>query len=186
MNRGTRIAAGIAVAIALLTSAGCNKLRARDQLNKGVQAYKSANYEQAIDHFQNAVGLDSDLKVAKLYLATAYAQQYVPGVETPENLRMAQQAIEEYQRVLEKDPASVSSLQGIGYLYMQMKKWDKARAYYRKTLDLDPNDPANYYSLGFIAWSQSYENAALLKAKNGMKVDDPFKKGDQKICEELR
>jgi tetratricopeptide (TPR) repeat protein len=186
MNRRTRLVAVLAVAAALLSTAGCNKLRARDQLNKGVQAYKSANYEQAIDHFQNAVGLDSDLKVAKLYLATAYAQQYVPGVDTPENLRMAQQAIEEYQRVLEKDPASVSSLQGIGYLYMQMKKWDQAREYYRKTLDLDPNDPANYYSLGFIAWSQAYENAALLKAKNGMKVDDPFKKGDQKICEELR
>src|SRR5262249_7372000 len=132
MNRRTRLVAVLAVAAALLSTAGCNKLRARGQLNKGDQAVKSANYDQANDHIQNDVGLDSDLKVAKLYLATAYAQQYVPGVETPENLRMAQQAIEEYQRVLEKDPASVSSLQGIGYLYMQMKKWDKAREYYRK------------------------------------------------------
>ena len=65
MNRGTRLAAVIAVAAALLSTAGCNKLRARDQLNKGVQAYRSAHYETAINHFQNAVGLDDDLVVAK-------------------------------------------------------------------------------------------------------------------------
>src|SRR5215471_21863690 len=91
MNRGTRLASVLAVAAALLTTAGCNKLRARDQLNKGVQAYKSSNYKQAIEHFKNAVEYDEDLKVAKMYLATACAQQYVPGVVTPDNLRNAQQ-----------------------------------------------------------------------------------------------
>ncbi|HEV7522680.1 MAG TPA: hypothetical protein VGP89_16370, partial [Candidatus Angelobacter sp.] len=83
MNRTARLVTAIAVAAALLSTAGCNKLKARDQLNKGVQSFRGANYEEAIGHFQNAVNLDSDLKVAKMYLATAYAQQYVPGVETP-------------------------------------------------------------------------------------------------------
>ena len=41
-----------AAALALTSSVGCNKLRARDQLNKGVEAYKNTHYEQAIDHFQ--------------------------------------------------------------------------------------------------------------------------------------
>ena len=187
MNRGTRLVAVLAVAAALLSTAGCNKLRARDQLNKGVQAYKNANYDQAIDHFRNAVGLDDDLKVAKLYLATAYAQQYVPGVDTPENRRMAQQAIDEYTAVLDKDPSSVNSLKGIAYLYMNMKDWDKSREYYKKAIGIDPNDPELYYSLGVISWTQAYKDAAELKAKSNLKVDDPFKgKGDQKSCDELR
>ena len=177
----------LSVAAALLSTAGCNKLRARDQLNKGVQAYKNANYDQAIDHFRNAVGLDDDLKVAKLYLATAYAQQYVPGVDTPENRRMAQQAIDEYSAVLDKDPSSVNSLKGIAYLYMNMKDWDKSREYYKKAIGIDPNDPELYYSLGVISWTQAYKDAAELKAKSNLKVDDPFKgKGDQKSCDELR
>src|SRR6476661_7106843 len=90
MNRTARLVTVIAVAAALLSTAGCNKLKARDQLNKGVQSFRGANYEEAIEHFKNAVNLDSDLKVAKMYLATAYAQQYVPGVDTPENLRNGQ------------------------------------------------------------------------------------------------
>ncbi|HYX54510.1 MAG TPA: hypothetical protein VE783_13715, partial [Candidatus Limnocylindrales bacterium] len=120
--------------ILLLGSAGCNKLRARDQLNKGVQAYRSAQYEAAIEHFKNAVDLDSDLKVAKLYLATAYAQQYVPGVDTPDNVRNAQLAIEEYKKVLENDPKSVNSLKGIAFLYMQQKSSSRHASITRKPL----------------------------------------------------
>jgi len=187
MNRGTRLAAVIAVAAALLSSVGCNKLRARDQLNKGVQAYKGGQYERAIEHFKNAVDYDDDLQVAKLYLATAYAQQYVPGEGSPGNLRNAQLAIDEYQRVLDRDPKSVNSLKGIAYLYMNMKDFDKSREYYSKATDVDPNDPELYYSLGVIAWTQAYKDAADAKSAAGMRVDDVLKgKQDQKLCEQLR
>ena len=83
MNKSGRVLTVLAVLLALLSTVGCNKLRARDQLNKGVQAYKNAKYEDAIEHFKNAVAFDDDLRVAKLYLATAYRQQYVAGVDTP-------------------------------------------------------------------------------------------------------
>jgi tetratricopeptide (TPR) repeat protein len=187
MKSGARLVTVLAVTAALLATTGCNKLRARDQLNKGVKAYRNANYEQAIEHFKTAVFLDNDLKVAKLYLATAYAQQYVPGVEAPDNLRNAQQAIDEYKKVLENDPKSVNSLKGIAFLYMQMKKFDQARDYYKKAIEADPNDPETYYSVGVIDWSQAYKDAADLKSKEGMKVDDELKgKGSQKLCDELK
>jgi tetratricopeptide (TPR) repeat protein len=177
----------LAVTAALLMTAGCNKLKARDQLNKGVKAYRNANYEEAIEKFKNAVEFDPDLKVAKLYLATAYAQQYVPGVEDAANVRMAQQAIDEYKKVLENDPKSVNSLKGIAFLYMQMKDFAKARDYYKKAIDVDPNDPEIYYSVGVIDWTQAYKDAADLKSANGMKVDDELKgKGSQKWCDQLK
>jgi tetratricopeptide (TPR) repeat protein len=177
----------VAVAAALLGTVGCAKLQARDELNKGVQAYKNANYEQAIEHFKDAVRLDDNLKVAKLYLATAYRSQYVPGVDTPENVNNAQQALDGYRAILEKDPRDTGSIKGTAWLYMQMKKWNEAREYYRKAIELDPNDPDMYYSIGFIDWSEAYENAAALKAKSGLKVEDEMKsKQDQKICAELR
>ncbi len=187
MNRGTRLAAVVAVAAALLSTVGCNKLKARDQLNKGVQAYRAANYEGAIEHFKNAVQYDDDLKVAKLYLATAYAQQYVPGEGSPGNIRNAQLAIDEYRRVLEKDPQSVNSLKGIAYLQREMRQFDQARDSYKKAVEIDPNDPDLYYSLGVIAWTQAYKDASDLKAAAGLKVDDVLKgKDTQKLCEQLR
>src|SRR5208337_4875935 len=53
MNGPARIMA-LAVALAgmVISMSGCDKLAARDQLNKGVDAYKGARYEEAIGHFQ--------------------------------------------------------------------------------------------------------------------------------------
>jgi tetratricopeptide (TPR) repeat protein len=187
MNTRARIVALLAVAAVLLSTAGCNKLKARDQLNQGVRSYRDAKYEAAIEHFKNAVLLDENLKVAKLYLATAYAQQYVPGVDTPEMTRMAQQAIDEYKVVLQNDPQNVNSLKGIAYLYMQMKKFDDAREYYKKAIAVDPNDPEAYYSVGVIDWLASYKDTGDRKAKAGMKVDDELKgKTDLKLCGDIK
>ena len=174
-------------AAVLLPTVGCNKLRARDQLNKGVQAYKASQPEQAIDHFQRAIRLDGDLKVAKMYLATVYAQQYVPDVNTPENLRNATMAIDEYKEVLQTDPNNAICLKGIASLYRQLLKFDEARTYTRKAIDADPNDPENYYTLGVIDFTQAFKNAADVKTNAGIKPDDELKgKGSQKLCDELK
>lgn len=184
MNKNLRLAALIAVGAAVFCATGCNKLKARDQLNKGVASYKNARYEQAIDHFQNAVSLDPGLGVARLYLATAYTQLYIPEVDTPENLRLAEQAIEQYKVVLEHDRKSVTSVKGIAYLYLQQRKFDEAIEYYRKAIEIDPNDPESYYTLGVIAWTRSYKPRMEERAKLGLKPDEPLK--DKKVCQSLR
>src|SRR2546426_3380571 len=77
------------VAALAAVSTGCQQLKARDNLNKGVQAYKNAKYPEAVAFFQKAVELDPTFKTTHLYLATAYMSQYIPGAESPENVRMA-------------------------------------------------------------------------------------------------
>ncbi|HEY1270904.1 MAG TPA: tetratricopeptide repeat protein [Terriglobales bacterium] len=175
------LAAGI-----LLLGTGCSKLRARDQLNKGVQAYKNAKYEQAIDHFQQAVAFDPSLINARLYLATAFAQQYIPGADTPDNNRMAEQAIDQYKQVLGVDPKNINSIKGIAYLYLQMKKFDLAKEFYKKASSADPNDPEPYYSVAVIDWTQTYQPRQEERAKLGMKPDDALPAKDKKVCAMLR
>jgi len=174
----------LGLAALLLFLAGCNKLKARDQLNKGVQAYKNARYELAIEHFKNAVALDPKLLNARLYLATAYAQRYVPGADTPENNQMGQQAIDEYKKVLQVDPSNTNSVKGIASLYFNMKKFDQAKEYHEKAKQLDPNDPEEYYSIAVIDWTQSYAPRQEERAKLGLKPEEPLK--DKKVCESLR
>ena len=184
MNRSVRVLILSAAALALLFAAGCNKLKARDQLNKGVQAYKNANFEEAINRFQNAVALDPSLLNARLYLATAYAQQYIPGVDSPENLQNANAAIDQYKAVLDSDPKNVNSIKGIAYLFLQMKKFEDAKSYYHKAIDLDPNDPEAYYSVGVIDWTQAYQPRMEERSKLGLRPDEPLK--DKKVCAQLR
>jgi tetratricopeptide (TPR) repeat protein len=175
------------LACMVLSATGCDKLRARDQLNKGVQAYKNGKFEEAIDHFNKSVAYDPDLGVARLYLATAYFGQYVPGVDTPENNHSAEQAIEQYQKVLESQPNKVNqvtALKGIASLYFNMKRFDQAKQFQRKVLEQDPTDAEAYYSIGVIDWTQTYAPNQAMRAGANMKPDEPIK--DQKLCEELR
>jgi len=192
MNKNLKIITLAAAALALLSSVGCNKLRARDQLNKGVQSYKNNHYEQAIDHFQQAVELDPSLINARMYLATAYVSQYIPGVDSPDNLRTADEAIKEYQTVIDANPArdqKVNAAKGIAYLYLNEKKWDDAKKYYRMASDLDPNDPEPYYSVGVIDWTACYQPRMEKRAALGMKPEEnlnPKNKDQAKACSELK
>jgi tetratricopeptide (TPR) repeat protein len=192
MNKHARLLTLAALALVLFSSVGCSKLRARDQLNKGVTAYKNAKYEEAIDHFQQAVALDPSLINAKMYLATAFAQQYIPGADTPDNNKMAEQAIEQYQKVLDMNSArdqKVNSAKGIAYLYLNMKKFDDSKKFYRMAGDLDPNDPEPYYSVGVIDWTACYQPRMEARANLGLKPDEnlnPKNKEQKKACEELK
>ena len=180
MKNIVRVLAGISIALALLATTGCTKLKARDQLNKGVQSYKNARYEESIEHFRNAVTLDPTLLNARIYLATAYAQQYVPGAETDENKRFAAKAIEEYKNVLTADPKNINSVKGIAYLFLQQKQFDEAKKYYNQAVQIDPNDPESYYSVAFIDWTEAYKFRQDERNKLGMKPTDPLK--DKKVC----
>jgi len=184
MKTSIRVLVIAAAALMIFSTKGCSKLRARDQLNKGVNAYKNAKYEEAINHFQQAVSLDPTLLNARLYLATAFAQQYIPGADAPDNNKMAEQAIDQYKEVLQRDPKNVNSVKGIAYLYLQMKQFDKAKEFYRKATELDPNDPEPYYSVAVIDWTQTYQPRMEERAKLGLKPDEPLK--DKKVCAALK
>ena len=175
MNKTVRVLTILAAVLALLSAVGCEKLRARDQINKGVQAYKSAKYEEAIEHFKNAVQLDPTLLNARLYLATAYMQQYIPGADSPENNKYAEEAIAEFKRVLDVNPPKeqkILALKGIASLYFNMKKMDDAKKYHQMVAELDPNDPEVYYSIAVIDWTQAYQPRQEARAKIGIKPTD--------------
>jgi len=185
---GVRLVGAGVVAAMMLATTGCDKLRARDQLNKGVQAYKASRFEQAVEHFKNANQLDPNLTVAKLYLATACVAQYVPGGDSPNNLQLANCAIDEYKVVLDADKGNKNtqllSLKGLASLYFNMKKFDEAKEYDKKAIEVDPSDPENYYSVGVVDWKESYVPRMESRQKLGLKLDEPIK--DKKVCEEIK
>ena len=168
------------LACLLLATSGCQKLKARDELNKGVQAYKASQYQVAIEHFKQAVELDPTLVNARLYLATGYANQYVPGSEAEDNLQKGEQAIAEFQRVLQMQGNNIGSVSGIASLYFQMKRLDQAKEYYLKHIQLEPANPEPYYSVGVINWTQTYQPRIVLKQRLRLKPEDPITNAEER------
>jgi tetratricopeptide (TPR) repeat protein len=174
---------------ALAAGAGCNKLRARDKLNKGVTAYKNAQFDVAIEDFKTARELDPTLTNAQLYLATAYASQYIPGAPSPDNIRNGEQAITEFKKILDEDPNNLAAIDGIGSILYNMggtpydeKKLNESKAYHEKHIELSPNDPEPYYWVGVIDWAVAYrgnrdareEYNKTATAKKRIKENDPM------------
>src|ERR1700679_1989709 len=120
MHRKLHTVTVLAVASLSLVVGGCARLKARDLLNKGVNAYKGAQFDVAIEDFKTAKELDPTLTNAQLYLATAYASQYIPGTPSAENVRNGEEAVKEFQAILQNDPNNLSAIDGIGSILYNM------------------------------------------------------------------
>ncbi len=172
-------------------AAGCDKLKARDLLNKGVAAYRDGKFDQSIEDFKSAKDLDPTLTNARLYLATAYATQYIPGAPSDENIRMGKAAVTEFQDVLSSaDPNNISAIDGIGSIlynmagtpYSQREMFEESKTYHMKHIALKPEDPEPYYWIGVIDWTLSYRSNLEMRGKwrlahltaKTLKDDDPM------------
>jgi tetratricopeptide (TPR) repeat protein len=163
--RNARRAVSLGALLILVTAvSGCNKLKARDLLNKGVVAFKAGQSDAAIEDFKRASELDPNLMTARLYLATAYASLYIPGAPSAENKARGEQAIKEFQDILTTDPNNLNAIDGIGSLLFQMagtppideKGFENSKTYHERHIQIKPDDPEPYYWIGVIDWTLAW------------------------------
>ena len=166
-----------AVLVAGLGSFGCqgyiDYLKARNELNRGVNAFSRSDYTFAIEHFEKAIDLDPELLEARQYLASSYMMQYVPGAESLENEAVAENALVGFLDVLDRNEDNEPALASIAILYFNMKRMEDAREWYAKLLEKFPENKDGYYTLGVIAWTETYQPRLMVRASLGMKPEDP-------------
>src|SRR5438552_3312282 len=132
---GIALVAGLVI----LSTTGCDKLKARDHMNQGVASFKNAKYQAAVDHFREATRLEPENLNAQSYLAVTYMAQWIPGAESPENVDFAVKAKEGFNAVLAKDPnntTALASLASLAYnsaqslpLEKKLEKYDESAKY---------------------------------------------------------
>lgn len=192
-SRALPLLAFAAIFAAAFGLGGCNKLKARDLLNQGTQAYKDGLTDKAIEDFKQATELDPQLLMAQLYLATAYQGQYIPGAPSDQNKRMGDEAVAEYRKVLEADPNNVSALDGLGSMMYNMaatpytpEKFEESKTYHQKHIQLKPDDPQPYYWVGVIDWTLSWHANQELRAEYNRAHPTKQVKDDQPLPPDLR
>ena len=123
---------GIAIILAILvvSTSGCglvNRIRAKNELNEAARAYRESNFEEAEQRSRRALELDPENKTAPLFIARTIHAQYRPGVSNPQNIAKANEAIEAYKQILEKDPRNEEAYKAIAFLYEKLKVEDQLR-----------------------------------------------------------
>jgi len=167
--------------------------QAREMLNEGVQSFKNGQYEEAARDFRRAKQLDPKLLNARLYLATTYASQYIPGAPSEENIRMGRATTEEFRGVLSLDPQNISSIDGLGSLVFQMAGspfdpdlFRESKSYHQKHIYLRPDDPEPYYWVGVIDWTPAFRANSLLRTKFNLSVRGRQLSDDAPLPPDLR
>lgn len=154
--------------LSVVPMSGCNfmnKLKARDYLNKGVKAFTDQKYDYAAQFFQKTVEIDPDFEIARMYLATAYMSQFVPGSTDPRSDEMANKAIETFKDVVAraKDPSKPNkdAMLGIASLYYQMKKYPESKEWCNKVLAVDPKNAEAYYRVAVMDFDNIVEKTGI-------------------------
>jgi len=142
-----------------------------EQLRMGVSSYREAWFAEAVLHFRYAAELDSNFVQAHLYLGTALTQQYIPGRESSENLRMANQAIAAFEGALKLDAQNTTALADIAQIYYYLRRFDKAKQYQQRRIDADPGNPEPYYWIGMLDWALCFPRQ--MKLRKDLNLDFP-------------
>jgi tetratricopeptide (TPR) repeat protein len=160
------LTAGLLVCLAAAGAAQDEaQVSAQSELDAGVQAFKLAHYEDAINHFEQAAILEPGFTLAHLYLAAAYSQMFVPGVDTPDNVIWATKALDQYSEILRTNPSDIESIKGLAYLRFQLNSFEQAKEDYARAIALDPKDPELLYAAAVVNGSIANREIITEKAK---------------------
>jgi tetratricopeptide (TPR) repeat protein len=146
---------------------GCGfitKLRARDRLNKGVKAFSEQNYTDAATLFEESIKLDPEFEVARMYLATTYTSQFVPGSPDPRSREMALKAISTFEDVLKletEEGPNINAMLSIASLYYQLQEYEQSKDWCRRIQDVDPENAEALYRIAVINFDESIEMTGL-------------------------
>jgi tetratricopeptide (TPR) repeat protein len=164
----TRIAIGISLAILVATSSGCgviNRIRSKNQLNEAAKAYREGHFPEAEQHSRRAAELDPNNKTAPMFIARTIHAQYRPGVQSPENIAKAQEAIVAYQQLLANNPQDEEAYKAIAYLYEATKQDDKLRQWITDRAASETTQPEKraeaYVVLASKDWDCSFKITEL-------------------------
>jgi tetratricopeptide (TPR) repeat protein len=164
---------GLAILVLFVAAgSGCSlvgKVRAKNELNEAAKAYKDGHFEDAEAHAKRALALDPNNPTAPIFIARIIHQQYKPGVDSPDNIQKARDAIEAYKRILQNDPKNEEAYKAISVLYSAIKDEDNLRAWISQRAN-DPNQTSEkraeaYAILAGKDWDCSFKITELPEVK---------------------
>ena len=92
--------------------------------------------------------------------------------------------MQEFEKVLEFDPSNTEALKVLGWRYSRKAKFDEADRYYRRALEVDPNDFEALYTLAVLQWTRSYQIRQQKRAELKVGQNNPFINSPS--CTEIR
>lgn len=179
---------GVFLVVLLVAATGiAQSVSAADELRVADEAFNGGHYGEAEGHYRAALQLDPTLESGRIGLAKTLTAEFIPGVESSDNERLAEEAIEQYDTLLRghiDEKTRACSTESIASLYFNMKRFDDALEFYGRAIELDHDNPELYFEIAVVDWMKAYQRTQKLRTELKLKpldtIDDPTS------CELLR
>jgi tetratricopeptide (TPR) repeat protein len=161
MPRARKRAATTAILLlAALAFPGCNKLKSKQEIKRGNDFLKAAQYQPALAAYQEALRLDPGETKLHKHIGIAYMGMYQPGSKHPKDLEFAQKAIDNLKQYVAAYPDDTKSLEYLVSMYLNTERFDDAINFYQtELLRRNPKDVKAMQSLAMLYFKKGdFEN----------------------------
>jgi len=137
--------------LAVFALPGCNKLKSKQEIKRGNEFLKAAQYQSALSAYQEALRLDPSEDKLHKHIGIAYMGMYQPGSKHPKDLEYAQKAIDNLKQYVAAYPQDQKVLEYLVSMYLNTERYDDAIAFYQnELLKRNPKDSKAMQSLAML------------------------------------
>jgi tetratricopeptide (TPR) repeat protein len=144
--------------------------KARPHYNLGVFLQDDNNFDEAVQHYFNALRINPRFSKAHYNLGVIFARQ-----------EKTDQAVEHYLKSLEIDPNYVEAHSNLGLELAKQGKFDEAIDRYRKALQINPTYAVAYVNLGDAFAEKDENDEAVRHYLKALQIDPNFAKAHNNL-----
>src|SRR4030065_2340116 len=150
----------------VLVFTGCEKLsmgklQANYHFSKANQLFKDGKFRKAMQEYEYTLKYNPNLIQAYRFLGESYKSLFKIGVTTPENMHIANKALDAFKKAYEAEPTNKEIIFSLGDMYDKLKDFNEAEKLYLRILDLEPGHLGHYYVVAEFYKRYAAEKAEL-------------------------
>ena len=176
MRYRQRAAAAASLLIAVVALSGCNKIKSKQEIKRGNEFLKAAQYQSALAAYEEALRLDPGETKLHKHIGIAYMGMYQPGSKHAKDLEFAQKAIENLKLYVAAYPDDKKALEYLVSMYLNTESYDDAINFYENDLlKKDPKDSKAMQSVAMLYFKKGdFDNGVKwLKARQTVEGNNP-------------
>ena len=158
------------LAVSFLT--GCDKIKSKQEIRKGNEFLKAAQYQSALAAYDEALRLDPGETKLHKHIGISYMGMYQPGSKHPKDLEFAQKAIDNLKQYSAAYPEDTKSLEYLVSMYLNTERYDDAIAFYQnELLKRNPKDVKAMQSLARLYFKKGDFDNGVLWLKKQLEIE---------------
>jgi tetratricopeptide (TPR) repeat protein len=122
-----------------------SRLRANHFFSQANHHFTENHYRDAISAYEQALSYNPGLVEAYRFLGESYKNLFRPGVDSPENMQLADKALEALNKALKIEPNNKDIIYSLGDMLDKLRNFEDAEKLYLKIIELEPTNMDNYY-----------------------------------------